>query len=64
MEKQTPFTDEEILKLSAILKPSDLWFKAFQFYNNESGHRRLSMGCGIFFNKVLVFILQKRFSEK
>ena len=64
MEQQITFTDEEILKLAEKLKPSDIWFKAFLFYNKKSGNAPLSMSCSVCFNKVLVFILHKRFSEK
>ena len=58
------FTDNELLKMEGEPWPSSLWQKAFNFYNADKNNSRLSMGCRPCYNKVMVYLLKIRFSQK
>lgn len=55
-----PFTDDELLAMQLKPLPSELWKKAFDFYNSDYNNRRLSMGCRSCFGKVMTYLLKIR----
>jgi hypothetical protein len=63
--KTQPFTDEELLILATALYPSELWNKAFKFYNEDESHShsKVHLSCRPCFNKVLVYVLNIRFKN-
>ena len=58
-----PFTDEQLLEMEGRPFPSKLWNEAFNFYNADKNNTRLSMGCRLCFNKVMVYMLKMRFRQ-
>lgn len=59
-----PFTDNELVEMYSCFVPNKLWIKAFDIYNSNSSHKRLSYGCRPCFNKVLSYILKIRFKTE
>jgi len=57
-----PFTDNQLLEMEERPIPTKLWNQAFNFYNSDSNNKKLSMGCRPCFNKVMVYLLKKRFT--
>ena len=61
--KTESFTDEELLELVARPVPTELWRRAFSFYNQDKNNEKLGIGCRPCFNKVMVYLLKLRFGK-
>ena len=59
MNNSPPFSVFQINKMLERRRPSEEWKTAFEYYNETSGERKVSVNCIPCYYKVAIYIINK-----